>query len=110
MTSDIVRELRSWAKGLDGHDFQQAKDRVALLLDAANQIEAQTKVKVEHPEDCLRILIILRQNGMPATIEIAEWLWKNYSESMCAGWLGLSNDDDKILSHIKEAFSAKTWD
>ena len=53
-------------------------------------------LELMYPDDLRRIIKICRDRGLEITPEIAQRLWCNYSEDMCAGWLNLPDYDDDI--------------
>jgi len=54
--------------------------------------------KIEYPEDCIRIKRVLLDHGCDASLWECEKMWKEYSESMCAGWLFLPESDEDLFS------------
>jgi len=54
-----------------------------------------------YPSDCKRIQNILEKNGYRASLEDCEKLWDKYSDSMCAGWIILPDDDEDVYSNIR---------
>jgi aspartokinase-like uncharacterized kinase len=53
------------------------------------------------PEDVARISKILLEKGYMATSDQCEYLWEIYSDSLCAGWLILPEDDEYVLNCIE---------
>lgn len=67
------------------------------------------KLKLKHnphldSPDVDRIVSVLSNKGFGASRPEAVWLWEQFSESMCAGWLGLPEDDDELFASISEFF------
>ena len=56
---------------------------------------------LRYPEDVERISKILLEKGYWATTDQCEHLWEIYSDSLCAGWLGLPDDDELVFKSIK---------
>jgi len=54
-----------------------------------------------YPSDCKRIQNILEKNGYRASLEDCEKLWDKHSDSMCAGWIILPDDDEDVYSNIR---------
>ena len=54
-----------------------------------------------YQSDCKRIQNILEKNGYRASLEDCEKLWDKYSDSMCAGWIILPDDDEDVYSNIR---------
>lgn len=58
----------------------------------------------EHGEmyrgDIERIKKILIEKDYNATLTTTEMLWDKYSDSMCAGWMGLPDDDEDVFRCI----------
>ena len=59
----------------------------------------------EWPEDVERIKRILLERGYRATCKQCEELWDAYSDSMCAGWMNLGDDDEDVFNNIKGRIS-----
>ena len=66
---------------------------------------------MEYRDDCIRIAKICAGRGIFISPEQAENLWQSYSDSMCAGWIGLPKDDDKVFMclDIKQCPKCKTY-
>jgi len=54
----------------------------------------------EYPEDVKRIKEILEEREYIVTLNECEKLWQKYSDSMEAGWMALSEDDDDVFDCI----------
>lgn len=54
----------------------------------------------EYPNDVKRIQKILADRGYEASPMECEALWDKYSDSMAAGWMGLSDDDEEVFGCI----------
>lgn len=61
----------------------------------------KTNGKIEYPEDCRRIKVILLNKGYDASLAECEILWEMYSDSMAAGWMSLPSGDDEVFSCIQ---------
>jgi len=59
-------------------------------------------------KDVERILSILKENGIEVTKPWITKLWKDYSETYCAGWLVLEEDDDDLFLGILYYLESKT--
>lgn len=57
---------------------------------------------MRYTEDILRIVKILNNNGYYATEELAQKIWSDYSEDVCAGWLILPEKDSDLLEILVE--------
>lgn len=58
--------------------------------------------------DVERILSILKENGIKVTKTWITKLWRDYSETHCAGWLVLEEDDDDLFLGILYYLESKT--
>ena len=54
----------------------------------------------DYREDVERIQRILADRDYEATLSDCERLWEKYSESMCAGWMGLDDKDESVFDCI----------
>jgi hypothetical protein len=52
-------------------------------------------------EDVKRIQQVLLDNGYSSLLEDCGRLWDNYSDDMCAGWMGLLEDDEELFNILK---------
>ena len=50
--------------------------------------------------DITRIKKILIEKGYNATLTVSEMLWDKYSDSMCAGWMNLPDEDEEVFNCI----------
>ena len=50
-----------------------------------------------YPEDIRRMIEVCNKKGITITPELAEKLWDIHSESYCAGWLILPEDDELLF-------------
>ena len=64
-----------------------------------------TEHGARYRDDIIRIKAILISKGYEATLTIAEQLWQRYSDSMCAGWAFMPEDDDDVFDCINEYFN-----
>lgn len=55
-----------------------------------------------HLHDVERIQQVCEQNGYEADLEACAFLWDEYSDSMCAGWLGLPDDNEELWIEIQQ--------
>lgn len=53
-------------------------------------------------EDVERIQKVLLENGYSSPLSDCSGLWNDYSGSMCAGWLGLPEDDKDLWEILKD--------
>lgn len=51
-----------------------------------------------YPDDIARMKGIAQADGRDLTDEQITALWERYSESFCAGWMHLPDEDELILS------------
>lgn len=58
------------------------------------------EVHEDYPGDIDRIQEALECSGRYASREDCEWMWRQYSDSMAAGWLILPDTDEEILRCI----------
>jgi hypothetical protein len=56
---------------------------------------------VRYPEDCRRIVEVAGAAGYSVSPWEAEAIWDAYSDSMAAGWMGLPDDDNRLLDIVK---------
>lgn len=65
------------------------------------------KVATEFPEDLLRMRNCLRVIGRTAPDDVLVLAWARYSDSLCASWLGLPENETTLtqilLSYLPEA-------
>ena len=61
--------------------------------------------KSEYLEDAERIQKILAERGYAANLQQCEQLWSRFSESMCASWMFLPEDDHEVFSDISTYIS-----
>ena len=54
-----------------------------------------------HIHDVKRIQQVLLDNNYSSTLKDCAELWENYSDSMCAGWMGLPDDDDELFGTLE---------
>lgn len=59
------------------------------------------------PEDIIRIKNVMKTKGVELTTEEADELWNIHSDDYCAQWLGLPDDDEKLVEIIIEAAKKK---
>lgn len=64
------------------------------------EIEIVSSHGQEYIDDIKRIKRILIEHGYNATLTLAEVLWEKYSESMCAGWMSLPDNDEEVFDCI----------
>lgn len=57
--------------------------------------------------DSQRIVAVMREAGFVATDIEARWLWKRYSDSMCAQWMRLPETDADVLGAIRSYFRVR---
>ncbi len=51
--------------------------------------------------DCERIQAICAARDYDVSITDADALWSKFSDSLCAGWLGLPDDDEDVFGSIR---------
>ena len=56
---------------------------------------------VEFPEDVQRLQRIAWKYGFEVSAMDAEKIWRDYSDSVSAGWLGLFDDDNENMRILK---------
>jgi hypothetical protein len=62
-----------------------------------------TKVQdLPHIHDVRRIHKVLASRGHWVTLDMCHQMWDNYSDSMCAGWIILPEDDETIYNILVE--------
>ena len=64
--------------------------------------------QLDYPEDCLRIQTALLNHGYTVTLAEAQELWRQWSESLCAGWLNLDGADDSYILTCVQPFIQET--
>ncbi|AXK43858.1 hypothetical protein [Erythrobacter aureus] len=56
----------------------------------------------EHRHDIEKIAAVITASGRPTTLDEAYDAWRSYSDSMCAGWMRVpDDDDDEIIYYAK---------
>lgn len=65
------------------------------------RLKIKTNDPIRYPEDVERIGRILFFEGYWSTPEECQQLWEMYSESVCAGWLILPDDDAKVFDAVR---------
>lgn len=48
------------------------------------------------------VAVVAQQGARPITADEAEYAWDAYSDSFCAGWMGLPDSDDDLFSILKD--------
>lgn len=71
-------------------------------LDKYKISNCPTKLITAFPEDCLRIKETFETLGKTLTLEDAQDVWIEYSESLLAGWLYLPKDTTELEDILKE--------
>lgn len=56
---------------------------------------------IRYPEDVERIGKILYDRGYFSTPEQCQQIWELYSDTLCAGWLGLPEEDEHVMNCIR---------
>ena len=51
-----------------------------------------------YPQDCERIQKLLQSKGHYFSLEHIQNFWESYSDSLCASWINLPEDDEELLS------------
>lgn len=59
-------------------------------------IEKRFKKDVERIVELVR-----RRAGVKISEELADKIWRAYSDTLAAGWLGLDEDDNSLMTHIE---------
>jgi hypothetical protein len=54
-----------------------------------------------YPDDCKRIAEVALKAGYAVSMWEAEAIWDAYSDSMAAGWMGLPDDDEELMSIVE---------
>lgn len=57
------------------------------------------------PEDVKVIIRAFREEGLYCSAQQAHWMWQEYSDSMCAGWMTVHEDDENIVSKCRAYFT-----
>lgn len=55
----------------------------------------------------VRVQSALARQGFDCSIAEAHRLWEAFSESMCAGWMHIPNDDDEVLASVRAYFEVE---
>jgi hypothetical protein len=53
-----------------------------------------------YPQDIDRIVEVCKANGYEIDRATAQLAWKDVSDMMCAGWLGLPESDEELMRDI----------
>ncbi len=64
------------------------------------EIEIVSEHGERYIDDIKRIKRILIEHDYNASLTLAEMLWDRYSDSMCAGWMGLPDEDEEVFCCI----------
>jgi predicted solute-binding protein len=61
------------------------------------------KEKFEHRfiEDVERIQKLMVSKGYYSTLKMSANMWEEYSDTYCAGWLGLPESDEELFNILK---------
>lgn len=54
-----------------------------------------------YPHDIDRIIEVCRNRGYEVSRNDALLAWQDYSDSMCAGWMGLHKSDDDLFLEVQ---------
>jgi len=60
------------------------------------------KINTDVRKDVVRIRNALWDRGMNTYLIDAYYMWREYSESLCAGWITLPESDEKIFNILVE--------
>lgn len=56
--------------------------------------------RFSYPADVRRIVSVMKKYNIEITPNEAYELWDMYSDDLCAGWIGLPDNDNKIFNII----------
>jgi len=59
------------------------------------------KFNYDHIGDVIRLERVAEENGYEADLETCAYLWDEYSDRLCAGWLGLPEDDNDLWTEVE---------
>lgn len=65
------------------------------------RIKGKPPIDEFYLDDCKRIQRVLNEQGLDVSLEEAHYLWAQFSDSYCAGWLSIGEDDGYIWYGIK---------
>jgi hypothetical protein len=54
----------------------------------------QDETKIYYPDDVGKIVNTFDRLGHEISPELAQVVWEKHSETMCAGWMTMTEDDD----------------
>jgi hypothetical protein len=60
--------------------------------------------KISYPKDVQRIIRVLKEKGYECDEELANSLWRHFSDLMCAGWLVLPKEDSELFNDLQRVF------
>lgn len=61
-------------------------------------IPIQVGRSIEYLEDCQRIQRVLQRQNYDVDLATCQQLWRNYSDSMAAGWMNLPSGDNSLFA------------
>lgn len=72
-------------------------------MNLINRVLYKDHKEIEWLDDCLRIQRIINiYSKYMVSLATAEWIWQQYSDSKCAGWLSLPDDDEELKRILLE--------
>lgn len=77
------------------YDPMNTEERMSM-----KEIQIRHENISEYPNDIKRLLKVLYDRGFIASPEQATILWEKYSDSMCAGWMMMSDDDNRVFECV----------
>ena len=58
--------------------------------------------RFSYPEDVERIVKVFKNKDIEITPDEANELWDRYSDDLCASWIGLPDNDNKLFDIVIE--------
>lgn len=69
-----------------------------------NRIQLRNEVWRRYEPDVLRIQQVLADRKLNATSDQCYWIWRDFSDDMCAEWNALPDSDDELFEIVQEYF------
>lgn len=63
--------------------------------------------RFDYPDDILKAIKVCADRNVKITPEQVEYIWSYYSDTYCAGWLGMPDDEELfkiIIEYAKKCY------
>lgn len=74
-------------------------------MNERRRIRVISNEQLPYQHDCERMVRVLAERGLDASIEQVRQLWEQYSERSAAGWLMLEEEDDDLFRILRSGFT-----